>query len=117
VVCHPEFAGCGIEYAWGRLKFEWRHRNAGKDMRKTGGAVFIDAIKALADDDSVLPMSRVWKFARRTRDYIRMYLAHGGTPALGDGELTYVDIERLRKKFTHHRCVEQFDRHFVMATN
>jgi hypothetical protein len=116
VVCHPEFAGCGIEYAWGKLKFEWRHRNARKDMRRTGGQVFIDAIKALAIDKSVLPMSRIWKYSRRARDYIRMY-GQRGQRLVGADPLTHTEIERLRRRFTSHRCVAEFDRLFIRTTN
>jgi hypothetical protein len=108
VICHPECAGGGIEYAWGKLKYEWRCRNAASDKR-SGGKVFIDAVKDLFVDDKVLPMSRVFKFARRARDYIRLY-------ASLDTSLTFEEIETQRKKYRTHRNVMEIDRRFIQQS-
>ena len=34
VICHPEMAGCGIEYAWGFLKFTFRKMNEARRREK-----------------------------------------------------------------------------------
>ena len=59
--CHPEVAGCGIEYSWGKSKMAFR-RNfndcAGKNLQD-------NIVKSLA----TVTMDIVWKFERKTRDY------------------------------------------------
>jgi hypothetical protein len=33
VKCHPELAGCGVEYSWGKSKMEFRKKNTGENKR------------------------------------------------------------------------------------
>ena len=40
VIFHPETAGGGLEYAWGKLKYEQRHIKK-DDAKLIGGLVFI----------------------------------------------------------------------------
>ena len=47
-------------------------------------------------------MERVWKFQRRARDYIRLYLKYYRE---GNTALTYHDIESIRKQAKTHRNV------------
>ena len=63
--CHPELAGCGIEYAWGKSK-QW--------FRAHNNQVYKDLHRNIENsmEDIVLPISRCWKFERKTRDYRRM---------------------------------------------
>ena len=102
VVCHPETAGGGLEYGWGKLKYEQRQRND-DSVKIQGGQVFINKIKELCIDSSILPMSRVWKFQRRARYYTRLYMStserEGGTC------LTFEEIEMMRKKCKTHRNI------------
>jgi hypothetical protein len=86
VVCTPETAGGGIEYAWGKLKFEQRRQNESA-VRLEAGVKFIERVKILCTDKSILPLDRVWKFERRARDYIRLYLEFGERQ--GKTALTY----------------------------
>jgi hypothetical protein len=73
VVCTPETAGGGIEYAWGKLKYEQRQQNEAA-AKLEAGAKFISRVRVLCKDKEVLPLSRVWKYQRRARDYARLYL-------------------------------------------
>ena len=67
-----------------------------------GGRAFIDSVKQLAQDASVLPMARIFKFGRRTRDYLRLYLSLG--MRTGESALTHAEIEAQRKRAKTHRC-------------
>lgn len=110
VVCTPETAGGGIEYAWGKLKFERRKENDGA-VKLESGVKFIERVKKLCKNESILPMSRVFKFERRARDYIRLYLS------LKEREEksapSYFDLERMKKKQSTHRNIMEVDRSFV----
>ena len=63
---HPELAGLGIEYSWGKAKTEFRKKKncVPKDLHA-------NIVNALAED--VLFLLRVRKFARKTREYMRAY--------------------------------------------
>ena len=65
--CHPELAGCGIEYSWGKSKQHFR-RQANDTIAANPHSNILDSIQS-----SVLPIERIWKFERRSRDYRRMY--------------------------------------------
>ena len=47
VVCSPEFAGGGIEYGWGYLKFKQRERNAAATKKLESGEAFKKRVKDL----------------------------------------------------------------------
>jgi hypothetical protein len=112
VVCHPEFAGGGIEYCWGRLKYTQRKDNDGR-VKCEGGQKFIQRIKELCVNSEVLPMSVVWKFQRRARDYLRLYMS--SSIRQGDDMLTYDSIESQRRQAKSHRCVgEGLERNFCI---
>lgn len=110
VVCTPETAGGGIEYAWGKLKFEQRKQNDSA-TKLEAGVKFIERVKILCNDKMVLPLSRVWKFQRRARDYIRLYLAVGQRH--GRTALTFKEIETMRTIQKTHRNIMEVDRKFV----
>ncbi len=65
--CHPELAGLGIEYTWGKAKKAFR--NIVNDC--VGKNLHNNIMKSVSKD--FIPLERVWKFARRTRDYRRAY--------------------------------------------
>lgn len=44
VVCTPETAGGGIEYAWGKLKFEQRRQNDSA-VRLESGVKFVERVR------------------------------------------------------------------------
>ncbi len=101
VICSPEFAGGGNEYGWGKLKYEQRQRKENSD-RLESGEVFKCKIRDLCLDKTVLTMERVWKFQRRARDYIRLYL---NCRREGPTSISFNEIEKLRKRAKSHRNV------------
>jgi len=113
VICTPETAGLGIEFAFGKMKFEQRKGNEGKKL--LGGQVFTEGIKILCTEGALqhLPMERVWKFNRRARDYERVYMSASGRD--GDHSLTHAEIESMRKKMTSHRNIMEQERKFIRA--
>ena len=113
VVCTPETAGGGIEYAWGKLKFEQRKENDGA-AKLESGVKFIERVRKLCKSEIVLPMKRVFKFQRRARDYTRLYLSM----QVRDSACapSYFDIERMRKKQSTHRNIMEVDRNFVQVS-
>ena len=112
MVCTPETAGGGIEYAWSKLKFEQRRRNDAA-VKLESGAKFADRVKALCADKEILPLIRVWKFQRRARDYTRLYLAIGQRQ--GKSAPSHLEIEKMRQKQRTHRNIMEVDREFVQS--
>ena len=116
VVCTPETAGGGLEYGWGKLKYAQRQANEG-DIKLESGAKFHAKIKSLCADKTLLPMSRVWKYQRRARDYIRLYMSSPDLTRVGEGEsssLTFLEIETMRKKAKTHRNIMVLERAFIL---
>ena len=113
VICTPETAGLGIEFTFGKMKFEQRKGNEGKKL--LGGQVFVEGIKILCTEGALyrLPMERVWKFNRRARDYERVYMSASGR--VGDHSLTHAEIELMRKKMSSHRNIMEQERKFIRA--
>jgi hypothetical protein len=112
VVCTPETAGGGIEYAWGKLKFEQRRQNDAA-VKLEAGIKFIERVKVLCTDKSVLPLERIWRYQRRARDYIRLYLDVGHRE--GRTALTFKEIETMRTMQKTHRNIMEVDRKFVQS--
>lgn len=110
VVCTPETAGGGIEYGWGKLKFEQRKENNGA-IKLESGLKFIERVKKLCLNKEILPMSRIFKYQRRARDYIRMYLELGSRDC--QTAPSHSVLERMRKKSKTHRNIMEIDRDFV----
>ena len=110
VVCTPETAGGGIEYGWGKLKFEQRKENNGA-VKLESGLKFIERVRRLCMNKDVLPMTRIFKYQRRARDYIRMYLDLGERE--GKSAPSHSVLERMRRKSKTHRNIMEIDRDFV----
>jgi hypothetical protein len=66
VKCHPEIAGVGVEYTFGMSKRYFRKNND-----QVTAHLQANVEKSLQSD--VLPLSRLWKFERRTWQYMMMY--------------------------------------------
>lgn len=105
--CHPELAGIGTEYAWGKSKLEFRRRINDEDPRKLRQ----NTLKSL-DADTILTLERVRRFARRTRDYRRSYgkLADAGDnlkeiKRRHDGADGYKLIEKMVASCKTHRNI------------
>ena len=74
VKCHPEMAGCGIEYSWGKFKMDFRRHNWRNGKEKGNQASLMRGkIKKLLDT-GMLCLERVWEFELKARTYRRMYL-------------------------------------------
>ena len=56
---------------------------------------------------SNLPLKTIRKFARRTRDYLRVYKDPSGATT------SHADVEKLRRKFKCHRGSIDFDFDFI----
>ena len=118
---HPELAGVGIEYSWGKAKLEFR-RNI-NDCVPTH--LRENVKKAL--DISILSLERVRRFARRTRDYKRVYeyirdhesdfnrVGESGLIEQKEGEKLqgHKMIESMRKKQKEHRCIMNLDTAYI----
>ena len=92
--CHPELAGVGVEYSWGKSKqFFRRHTDhVGKHLRA-------NIEKSISPE--VLPLERVRKYARKTRAYRRAYE--------GNTTMDHEDIEKFVKKQRTHRGADRLD--------
>ena len=66
--CHPEIAGCGIEYCWGISKLKFR-RIFNDYLAKHHDA---NVLKTF-DTADIMTIGRVRRFARKTRDYMHVY--------------------------------------------
>ena len=108
--CHPELAGRGIEYAWGKAKKTFRNEiNNGiaKDLHKNISASLTS---------KVLPLSRCWKFARKSRDYCRCYERIFDESGLLDPKLiesSFKEIEKFQRQFKTHRNIADIERTFL----
>ena len=94
---HPELAGVGIEYSWGKSKMHFRRNNT-LDQNTFHSRV----LQSLSPE--VLTLERVRKFARKARAYERSYAT---------GASKYDDVEKLCKIFKCHRCAMDFDKSFI----
>ena len=96
VKCHPEMAGCGVEYIFGYSKRYFRkHNNCKvKDLEK-------NVRDSLSPD--VITSPRMWKFERRTWLYQQMYLDIHDANTDIDYNVSYEFLEKSMKdkKATH----------------
>ena len=97
---HPEMAGQGVEYCWGKAKQYYRRHNT------MDNKTFKQRVKVCMDA-TVLDMERVRKFARRARAYRNGYKQ----PELAG---SYLGIERLVKRSKAHRCTLDQAYSFIM---
>eukprot|EP00733_Pompholyxophrys_punicea_P001442 Pompholyxophrys_punicea_v1_NODE_723_length_1393_cov_18.770553.p2 type:complete len:154 gc:universal NODE_723_length_1393_cov_18.770553:853-1314(+) len=105
--CHPELAGLGIEYAWGKSKLEFRR----KINDQIPANLHRNILLSLSPD--VLPLSRMRKFARRTRDYRHVYF----NPDLlrtKESEDKFDLTEKMRKTRKTHRNIVDLEMKYLM---
>ena len=94
--CHPECAGEGHEYCFGKLKRDFRHH--GPATRKLGLRERIDAVLK-----NSLPIERCWRFARKTWDYRQAYIAIGQGKSIAE----FPEIQKIVKARKAHRsCLD-----------
>ena len=127
VKCHPEMAGVGIEYCWGKLKYE--HKNSQKEKRKAG-AEFKDSITKLLRDRSILSMSRIWKFSRRTREYMLLYVCtymqydehlqsdgQGAAQRHNIAHISHTELENMKRKCKTHTNIMELEKAYIETTD
>ena len=109
VKCHPEIAGCGVEYSWGKSKYHYRgHHTVNKG----------DFKKEMQDSLSleVLPLERIWKYDSRAQSYRTMYLELAESIERGEiiqDEITWDLLEKMRKTSKTHRNIGEQERAFI----
>ena len=100
---HCECAGVGIEYCFGRVKWWYNkfHRHTSDGLREDSEASFLP---------NVVTIHHMRKFARKSRDYMRVYRATKDWPDIGD---IMVRTENCIKELKTHRCAMDTDLVFV----
>jgi hypothetical protein len=111
VKCHPEMAGCGVEYCWGISKRTFRKDNRSRDQQTSKNLV--KRVRDTLCHKTVLRLDRVWAFERRTRTYMYMYRDIGLNKE--DGSLSYTDLEEQMKLCKTHRNIEETERIYLRA--
>uniref|UniRef100_A0A7S2DK14 Uncharacterized protein n=1 Tax=Haptolina brevifila TaxID=156173 RepID=A0A7S2DK14_9EUKA len=100
---HPELAGVGVEYSWGKAKHKFR-----RDVNDCVAAhLHSNIVKCFSRSEKFLPLARVRKFARKTRAYRCAYREEQPN--------SLADVEKLVKAYKSHRSAEVFDKKFCHA--
>ena len=97
--CHPELAGVGIEYSWGKSKMHFR-----RNTDHIGKNLHTNIINSMSS--SVLTLLRVRRYARRARAY---RLAYNST----ETTMSKRDIEKIVKNLKVHRSALDGDWKFI----
>ena len=97
--CHPELAGVGVEYSWGKSKMHFRRHtdHVARHLHEN----IQDSM-----DVSVLTLLRVRRYARKARTYRRAY-------ETSETAMSKRDIENMVKTFKRHRSALDFDWKFI----
>ena len=97
---HPELAGKGIEYSWGKAK---------RDFRQHNDCVAANLHANVEEAFKSLDLPRVWRFARRTREWARAYARQhklfGYTDADAEATKGFASVDKFIKECKTHRCV------------
>ena len=107
---HPELAGRGIEYAWGKAKYEFRHNNDYSPNKENLEKRVYAALGAITT-------SRSRCFLRKANDYKRAYriIAEQGEKGAA-AAAEFADIEKIRKQVRAHRCTYDQDYKFIIVS-
>eukprot|EP00733_Pompholyxophrys_punicea_P000967 Pompholyxophrys_punicea_v1_NODE_393_length_2064_cov_23.574415.p1 type:complete len:238 gc:universal NODE_393_length_2064_cov_23.574415:1336-623(-) len=113
--CHPELAGLGVEYSWGKSKLEFcRNINDG-----IASHLRANVEKSLSQE--ILPLCRVRKYARKTRDYRNVYRDMEssqltGTQNLSEDQVTesHQLIENMVKERKAHRNIVHIEKSYLL---
>ena len=100
---HCECAGQGIEYCFGRVKWWYNkfHRHTSDGLREDSAASFLT---------NVVTIHHMRKFARKAREYMRVYRATKDWPDVDD---ILLRTENAVKALKTHRCAMDTDLVFV----
>lgn len=101
---HPEVAGVGIEYSWGMSKLKFR-REINDEVPKH---LHDNIVKSMCRE-RILTLGRLRRFARRSRDYCRAYVAHENGGAIESKD----KIEQMRKIAKAHRNIIDMEPGFI----
>ena len=113
--CHPEIAGCGVEYCIGNAKMNFRRD-------------FNDGSTTKLHENSMssingVELAMVWKYARRSRDYLHVYRelqekgvdVDGVVDITGQAKMSWKLLEDMRKKRKTHRNIMEIENRFLRA--
>ena len=97
---HPELAGKGIEYSWGKAK---------RDFRQLNDCVAAHLRANVEEAFKSLDLPRVFRFARRTREWGRAYARQHGLCGYEDGDARleegFASVDKFIKECKTHRCI------------
>jgi len=116
--CHPELAGEGIEYTWGRAKGLYRKARLSDKKGKENFRALVQRCLSteMGAGSGCLTPQMIRKFSRRARCYILTYfwIEHGMEEKIKEEEeLSETHIERIKKEFKTHRNAIDFDEKFI----
>jgi hypothetical protein len=97
--CHPELAGVGIEYSWGKSKMHFR-----RHTDHVARHLHANIEKSMSLE--VLTVLRVRRFARKARSYRESY-------ATSEVAMSRVDIEKIVTSRKCHRSAMDVDWKFL----
>ena len=105
VCCHPEFAGCGVEYVFGMSKKYFRKHNSDNHEAK-----YLKPKVLASFSDNAIEYKHICKFERRTRAYMMMYMDMYESEKNGEASdlSSYASLEKTMKerKKTHRNILE-----------
>ena len=113
--CHPELAGEGIEYSWGRAKSVYRRAKlADKKGKENFRRLVADCLSSeqVAGKGALTP-EMIRKFSRRARQYILAYFFIEHKMNIEEEGLHEINIEGIKKEFKTHRSAIDFDEKFI----
>ena len=127
VKCHPEMAGKGIEYCWGKSKYHFRRytntESPNYPILETNVRISMGAKKYVGIDGlthrAPLPLSQVFTFATRARRYRNAYGCYTTKKEIldaakdDDDNTTFGLIEKELKTSKRHRCT--MDKSYVFV--
>jgi len=115
--CHPELAGEGIEYTWGRAKGLYRKSKLSEKKGKDNFRSLVQKCLSTKEGKELgsLTPTMIRKFSRRARQYIQAYywIEHGMEMKKGETELSEANIEKVKREFKTHRNAIDFDEKFI----
>jgi hypothetical protein len=97
--CHPELAGVGVEYAWGKSKMHFR-RHSDHIARHLHGNI------ENSMSVEVLTLLRIRRYARKARSYRESY-------ATSEIAMSRIDIEKQVAIRKRHRSSLDIDWKFI----
>ena len=97
--CHPELAGVGVEYSWGKSKMYFR-----RHTDHIAKHLHANIEESMAPN--ILTLLRVRRYARKARSYRRAY-------ETSITAMSKVNIEKIVKMHKCHRAADDFDFAFI----